>query len=415
MAATGPGSTGESDSERIDVKAYVEPVFKLFVAAVGLAYGTGFLVVLTFLNEYGIREAAGEFFKLRYIYVGALCLACPVVLMCILQGLLSGRHTIPAGAPASTLRHVVARLFAPAENMPIALILMVVNLAVVFYCMVAFAHPGLFAAKQTLINWLYVPLFATLSLRLIFGEQTLWSRRLNLVRWILVSVAVVTSGLILKDIDFASMFRERMHNYVVLQALFFFFVYRFTKWPLLGSGTKERASRLVVRLMILGPLFLLGVFSFAHTVYNHIPAEKGGGDFSQMSDSRVCFPDVHRTSIPVGLLLDINQQPLCTVPVKVIEETSTDIYVARSSDRGSSSEKDVPNPAALWRSGEYYPVVFEISRSVISSIVMLNQGTVQISRPTPSSLAPPLSGLNAHPNPTLTRSTSKERSPRSRN
>ena len=357
----------------------------------------------------------GSFFKLRYIYVGALCLACPIVLVCILQGLLSGRHTIPAGAPASTLRHVVARLFAPAENMPIPLLLMLINLAAVFYCMIAFAHPGLFAAKQTLVNCLYVPLLATLGLRLIFGEQTLWSPKLNLVRWILVSIAITTSVLILKDIDFASMLKERVHNYVVLQALFFFFVYRFTKWPLLGSDGKERAARLLVRLMILGPLFLLGVFSFAHTVYNHIPAEKGGGDFSQTSDSQVCFSDAHRMSIPVGLLLEINRQPLCTVPVKVIEETTTDIYVARSSDRGSRSENDVPNPAALWRSGEYYPVVFEISRSVISSIVILNHGTIQISRPTPLSLAPPLSEENAHTtSPRQTRSTPKQRSRQSR-
>jgi hypothetical protein len=392
----------------------VEPILKLLVAGVGLAYGIGFLVVLTFLNGYGIREGGGEFFKLRYIYVGALCLACPIAMVCILQGLLSGGHKIPASDPASTLRHLVARVFAPAENMPAALLLMLINLAVVFYCIIAFAHPGLFARKQLLINCLYVPLLATLFLRLIVGEKTLWSRTLNRVRWVLVSISIVTSALILKDIDFASMLKERMYNYLVFQALFFLFVYRFTKWPLLGSDQKERTARLIVRFMVLGSVFLIGVFSFAHTVFNHIPAEKGGGDFSRISDSQVCFSDAYRTSIPVGLLADLSRQPSCTVPVKVIEETATDVYVARSSDRGTHSEKEVPNPAALWRSGEYYPVVFEISRSVISSVVVLNHGAIQISIPVPLSSSPSTPDENAQtPAARHTRWATKEGSRRS--
>jgi hypothetical protein len=274
-------------------------------------------------------------------------------------------------------------MFAPAENMPVPLIFMVVNLVVVFYCLIVFAHPGLFAAKQVLLNWLYIPLAVTLGLRLIFGDQKLWSRKINLFRWVLVIFSIVTSVLIVKDIDFASMLKERMYNYFFLQGLFFLFVYRFTKWPLLGSDSKERTARLLIRALVLGCLFVLGVFSFAHNVFNHIPAEKGGGDFSQASDSQICFSDAHRVSIPVGLLLDINRQPLCTMPVKIIEETSTDIFVARSTDRGNRSESNVPNPAALWRSGEYYPVVFQINRRFITSIVILNHGTIQLFQTSP--------------------------------
>jgi hypothetical protein len=279
------------------------------------------------------------------------------------------------------MRDFLGRLLAPAENMPLALLLMIVIVIGVFYCVIAFAHPGLFAAKQTLFDWLYVPLAVTVCLRLILGEGTLWSRRVNKVRWILVVISIGISFFILKDIEFPAMFKERMHNYVILQLLFLFFVYRFTKWPILAPDRKERAARLLVRLMIISSLFVVGVFSFAHTVYNHIPAEKGGGDFSHVSDSQICFSDAQRMSIPVGLVPDINRQPLCTVPIKVIEETATDLFVARSSDRGGRSEHDVPNPATLWRSGEYRPVVFDISRSVISSVVIFNDGKIEVSRP----------------------------------
>jgi len=382
-ATTGTPGAEASVSQNVDIKGHIETIFKFLAAGIGLAYATGYLVVLTFLNGYGIRETGAELFKLRYIYVGSLCLACPTVMVCVIYGLLSGQPTILADSPASTIKNFISRLFPAAENMPWALVVMIVNLLVVFYCIIAFAHPGLFGAKQGLINWLYVPLFATLLLRIVVGEKGLWSRGLNRVRWVLVSVALVASVLILKDIDFVSMLKERTYNYVVLQALFFFFTFRFTRWSRLGSNARSRTARLVVRITILGPLFVLGVFSFAHTVYNHIPAEKGGGDFSQSPDSQICFSDAYRTSIPLGLVADLDRTPVCSVPVKVIEETTTDVYVARSSDRGNRSEQDVPNPASLWRSGAYHPAVFEVSHGAISSIVILNQATIQISMPTP--------------------------------
>jgi hypothetical protein len=61
MAAAGSETpiAGAPTTERIDAKGHVEPIFKLLVTGIGLAYGTGFLVVLTFLNGYGIREAGG--------------------------------------------------------------------------------------------------------------------------------------------------------------------------------------------------------------------------------------------------------------------------------------------------------------------------------------------------------------------
>lgn len=63
----GSPNPGTPTTERVDAKAHLKSFFKLLVGAIGLAYATGFVVVLTFLNEYGIREAGGEFFKLRYI------------------------------------------------------------------------------------------------------------------------------------------------------------------------------------------------------------------------------------------------------------------------------------------------------------------------------------------------------------
>jgi hypothetical protein len=359
-------------------KLQLESAAKALVAGVGLAYGTGFVVVLTFLNSYGIGEAGGEVLKPRYIYVGALCLACPVALLSVLLGLFSRRHTVPSAEAARSVRQVIERLITPAENMPLPLIVMISNLMVVSYCIVAFARPGLFAARQTLFICLYVPILVTLVLRLIFGEAALWSRPLNMFRWGLVAASLVVSVFILREIDFASMFREGVLNYIVLQLLFVFFVYRFTKWRRLGSSAEARAARLTIRLMVLGSLFVVGVLSFAHTVFNHIPAAKGGGDFSDAADSQVCFSDASRVSVPSALLPngDRSPQPLCSVLVKIIEETSSDIYVARSTDRGGRRLDQARNAAVLWRAGEYYPVVFQISRTAVAIIVRLNHSGV---------------------------------------
>jgi len=362
-----------------DPKQTIESLVKLIVGAIGLAYGTGYLVVLTFLNGYGINEPGGDALKLHYIYVGGLALTFPILMALALHGLFSGSHKIPAEAHASSLSHFFSRLIAPSENMPTPLIIMLLSLLMVFYCIVAFSRPGSFSIEQPLINLLYVPLLLTLFLRLIVGERILWSRRLTIVRWVLAASTVVFSVFILRAIDFRGLWSGRVYNYVVLQILFFFFVYRFTKWSPLGSDPGQRMSRLVVRTMILCPLFLLCVFSFAHTVFNHIPAEKGGGDFSETADSKVCFYDAYRTSIPVSLLAEPNNQPLCTVPLKVIEQGTSDVFVARTSDRGSFSPEEAPDPAALWRSDKYHPVVFDLNRAEISSIVILNSTGVQLS------------------------------------
>jgi hypothetical protein len=365
----------------VEIKTHIETALSFLIVGIGVAYGTGYVVVMSLLNEYGIREAGAEFFKLRYIYVGALCLACPLALLCVQQGLFSRRHTIPSEDAAPTFVSAVARLLTPAETFPLPLVIMVFDLMVVFYCVIAFARPGLFARKQTLFAYLYLPVAVTLCLRLIFGEKRLWSRPLNAFRWLLLAMTLWVSFLILKCIEFGPMFRGGVYNYVILQALFWFFARRFTKWRRLGTSVEARVARMVIRFMILGSLFVLGVFSFAHTVFNYIPAERGGGDFSQVPDCQICFSGSGHSSALNNLLLEGNGRPPCSVPVKIVEETSADIYVAKSADRGGRSPSDVPNASELWRSGEYYPVVFQISRSVVDSVIILNHGTTQLPMP----------------------------------
>jgi hypothetical protein len=50
-----------------------------FLALVGTIYASGFLVVSTFLETYGLREVGTELWKSRYIHIGVFCLILPAV------------------------------------------------------------------------------------------------------------------------------------------------------------------------------------------------------------------------------------------------------------------------------------------------------------------------------------------------
>lgn len=61
-------------------KSLVEILPAWILAATGIIYAAGFLVVLAFLDRYGIREAGSDFWRARYIHIGILCRSFPIVL-----------------------------------------------------------------------------------------------------------------------------------------------------------------------------------------------------------------------------------------------------------------------------------------------------------------------------------------------
>jgi hypothetical protein len=62
-----------------DKKSFLAKAPEWFLAVAALIYATGFLVVFTFFAALGIREAGTEFFKVKYVHVGILCLIIPVL------------------------------------------------------------------------------------------------------------------------------------------------------------------------------------------------------------------------------------------------------------------------------------------------------------------------------------------------
>ena len=64
--------------------ASLEKIPVLFATLTGLTFVTGFIVEITFLDRFGLRETGVEFFKAKYLHVGILLLlfSCFVALPC---------------------------------------------------------------------------------------------------------------------------------------------------------------------------------------------------------------------------------------------------------------------------------------------------------------------------------------------
>src|SRR5271157_2081898 len=64
-----------------DLQTAGKAATETIIALLGVAYICGFLVVYTFLNRFGIHDSSTEFFRVRYVHTGLLCLAFPIFIM----------------------------------------------------------------------------------------------------------------------------------------------------------------------------------------------------------------------------------------------------------------------------------------------------------------------------------------------
>ena len=135
-------SQNDSPSTSLSLSAIAE----LSTVLAGLVYVTGFLVVYNYLDMLGVHDVPADFFKLKYIHVGILCLV-PIVLglglalaFVMLYGVWQARrkknrhHIAQHGKPRrKTLRSVTPSYTG---------LLLIGNLLVVFYVLVMFTTFG---------------------------------------------------------------------------------------------------------------------------------------------------------------------------------------------------------------------------------------------------------------------------------
>jgi len=130
----------------------------------------------------------------------------------------------------------------------------------------------------------------------------------------------------------------------------------------------------VARTAAVTPLVLLSTLTFAYRVFPLVPAYEGGGNFVYSRDARICAvplgsirTDPSSVALPESLL-DRSLTTECSMPLKILEETDSTIYVARSDDRGNAPAGDRRSAPEIWTDGRFPPMIYAIAKAKVPYI-----------------------------------------------
>ena len=359
--------SGASPAQMLpNLQAIAKTATETVIVVLGCAYICGFLVVYTFLNRFGIHDSSTELFRVRYVHTGLLCLAFPIFVMAPVAAHLWMYFR------QKNYQEEFAEMKQHGETVGRSRLAYTAQLLLVGGCLYFFVLFEPYGQLHKQLAWISGLLF------LAVWPMVLWRRHLGFAAK--VEHPAIRAGLaVLCLAFFLSAFRDSW------PLLFKVAVHGFSYWlfassllvfvvqPMIGQVKYwypgQRIGAQIARFGITITLALLSTFAFAYRLFPLVPADKGGGDYSQSRDARVCFvPD--KAWVPPGLTDVQGSDNRCSVRVKVIENTDPMIYVARSDDKGSSDElSQVDPPAAeVWSEGKYFPKIFAIPRASVAFI-----------------------------------------------
>jgi hypothetical protein len=367
----------------------VHAISSWILALFAVSYSTGFLVVFSFLNRFGIREAAADFFKIKYVLVGTLYLSYPVcvgvpVLSFLYRDTLI-RHRPPTDEPDSALQSKLHRL------LDIPAVLLVTNLSCVLFLIVAFATPDFVLNRQhAVLTLLSLTLAGLLVLsflqRLVQSESRAaaldrMDKRLAhfvparfikvatgaLLRcakwsmWLLMGILVALDRWFLSGLG--SLLKEMVwgggYRFLLLMALIAYVVWRcIRRVSRYRTDTGRRTVVIALTASLVGALSFISTLSFAYWVYPYIPAERGGGDYTDAREVVIMFGDKASVRLPPGMA---RSSCNCSKPLLILDATASSVFVADPKDGGG--------PMAWRREGRPAIQVVEIQRDLIGSVL----------------------------------------------
>jgi hypothetical protein len=342
-----------------------------FLAAAGFIYATGFLVVFTFFARLGIREVGTEFFKVKYVHVGILCLILPA-----LTGL--SMFALSYMSRFEAQKRIEGQVADIQIYLPSAVLTL--NLIATFYIYVMFSPGGFFRNRAHLIPLIFLVTLIGLTViqQLTRREFVVFvGRRADKIKRFSASPHTIGSFLrwllcllVIFFLDRYSfhglggelweMFSGNMRftsggGYVFL-VFVFLILWLFWRISLRSSSItdqKLKAALWASGISLMFATFYICILSFSYSVYPYIPAERGGGSYVDSANVVLTFQG-GSNALPVGLLESASRSR----PLLIIEETGTSIYVADPKDAGGPVE---------WRRGAR-PNVIAIRRDLVSSI-----------------------------------------------
>ncbi len=343
----------------------------LILPATGIIYAAGFLVVLTFLETYGIYDSNVEFWKGKYIHLGVLCLSIPVVLNSTIYPLWFIRREVKSKGNRDI---PLSRL--------IPIMVLLANLQIMAFLLVMLARPGSSGGFYPLmllsaIVLIGIPLTYVLNKFLLFAREkapsffryseTFPNACTISLRWMFVAFAIVLDAILSNNymLIFTEIWNEHfkiIFMFICFTALLGFIpalvTYFIDRYEKSGMEYSQRALR-VMGFSILAPILYFIVLGFAYGVMPYIPATRGGGDFTVSPRAVLYFKD---SSVPRGLskILSKEKQTKSTLPLIIISDSSSVIFVADPKDAGGPVE---------WRKKlRNRPTVYAIQKDLLSHI-----------------------------------------------
>ncbi len=340
-----PEATPEEKTTSTQRKSLLELLPQYVVAGTGIIYAAGFLVVLAFLDRFGIRDAGADFWKAKYIHVGILCLAFPFIVNGTILALI---HLIFHGKFQQSI--MWQRL------LPVGL--MVINLEIACFCLIMLSdrQPG----GQAITG--LVPLEWILGVTLIGMPALLGLERvieriqgrtpqtdtdispashawIVNIRWLLM---VVIAGL---DVWYVVSFGGSSKiaspwlalTYIMFSLLLGVMVATTTVYERRQTNEGRKRAITVLGVSLILPFAYLVVLSFSYGVYQNIPATRGGGKFTDSPKVVIHFNSAQKPSALEAKYFDTNSVGV-TIPLILIEETSWAFYLADPNEGGGPSE-----------------------------------------------------------------------------
>jgi hypothetical protein len=353
-----------------DKKSFLAKAPEWFLAVAALIYATGFLVVFTFFAALGIREAGTEFFKVKYVHVGILCLIIPVL---VGMPTYSFFYLLSRNTHKDEDARRVAELFA---YLPSGILTL--NMFVAFYLFAMFYSPTYQPTSRYTIAIIFVATIIGLGaiqaiqgFEFFIGEQPGSNSQVSvpshairsLIRWVLCFIVI-------GPIDYYAfrgfrqdlweMFSGNMRSagggyiFILFVLLIVSLLWRTNRGCRRFTDEKLKMATWAAAFPFIFTAFYLSILSFATSVYPYIPAERGGGSYVNTSPVVLIF----RTS-PVGVPGDLMEEGLRSKPLLIIDETSSSIYVADPGYAGGPFE---------WRRRRRLPTVIGVKRDEVYSI-----------------------------------------------
>jgi hypothetical protein len=361
------GSHAPSTDTQVERRSLIDIFPQYFLALTGIIYAAGFLVILSFLDRFGLLESGADFLRTRYIHIGILCVALPLIVNGTILSLVY------------LIRH--GRLDQPLmwqRLIPIGIL--VINLEIVCFILVMLTRRDPHtAAIVGLVPLQWILALTLVGLPIILAIERMLEKFLGRIpdasakeqstphtltvslRWILV---VAVAGF---DCWFFLEFYNSMSgtkpwlglSYIGLSLILGLLISTVSVYERRQQTPERRRAVLVLSSTLVAPFFYLIVLAFAYGVFPNIPSTRGGGDYSEAPKVLVTVRDPLAPSQKTQRFMAAGSQNV-TMPLIVIEETSWAFYLADPTEAGGPAEwKDI---------GGRKPEIFALNKTAITSI-----------------------------------------------